>query len=142
MKVLKFLKLNETAKIPTFAHTDDAAFDIYSNTETNLKVGEIKAIETGIASEIPNGHYVSLEGRSGLAFKNGIGILGGIIDAGYRGEWKVILINLGKEDVVLEKGERIAQGIIHKLENIKIEEAEMLSDSTRGSGGFGSTGRK
>lgn len=142
MKVLKFQKLKDDAKIPTFAHVEDAAFDIYSSEEVTLKMGEVRAIETGISSEIPEGHYVSFEGRSGLAYKNGIAVLGGIIDAGYRGEWKVILVNLGQGDLLLEKGERIAQGILHKLEKFKIEETKVLSDSSRGVGGFGSTGRK
>ncbi|HTK03349.1 MAG TPA: dUTP diphosphatase [Alphaproteobacteria bacterium] len=139
---LKFQLLNANAKLPSFAHEDDAAFDIYSSESVILKKKEFKAIETGIASEIPVGFYVSFEGRSGLAVRNGIAVLGGIIDAGYRGEWKVILINLGSENLKIEKGDRIAQGIIHKLEKVKISESKSLSSSERGINGFGSTGKK
>jgi dUTP pyrophosphatase len=139
---LKFQLLSSDATLPAYAHDDDAAFDIYSSESLILKKGEFKPVSTSVSSEIPKGYYVSIRGRSGLAFNNGIDVLAGVIDAGYRGEWKVIIANLGREDLKIGKGERIAQGILTELPKVKIVEVKKLSDSKRGKKGFGSTGKK
>lgn len=141
MKVLKFQLLNKSAKLPEFAHNDDAGFDIFSNENVILRKGKVYGISTGISSEIPKGYYVSVRDKSGLAINNGIHTLGGVFDAGYRGEWKIILVNLGKEDFEIEKGNKIAQGILTKLVETNIVVVKTLKFSKRGKGGFGSTGK-
>lgn len=139
-KILKFKLLNKDSTLPFFDHADDAGFGIYSNEEKVLKPMEFVGISTGISSEIPRDHFVSLRDRSSMAIK-GLHVMGGVIDAGYRGEWKVIIINLGKENYKILKGDKIAQGILQKLEKYKIIKTLNLSETKRGSGGFGSTGR-
>ena len=139
---IKFVLLNKDAQIPIYAHDDDAAFDIYSSESLILKKGDYKAISTGISSEIPKGYFVSLRDRSGLAFNLGLHILGGVIDSGYRGEWKVIIANLGKKNYKFEKGERIAQGILQLAPHAKLIKSKKLSLTLRGKSGFGSTGKK
>lgn len=139
-KVLKFQLLNKFAKLPQFDHADDAGFGIYSSEERILKNFEYYAISTGISSEIPNGHFVSFRDRSSMAIK-GLHVMGGVIDAGYRGEWKIIMINLSGSDYKIEIGDKIAQGILQKLEKFEIKKVKTLSETKRGAGGFGSTGR-
>lgn len=138
--VLKFKKLHDLAVIPSYAHTDDAGFGIYSIEEKVLKPMEYYAVATGISSEIPKNYFVSFRDRSSLAIK-GLHVMGGVIDSGYRGEWKVIMINLSGEDYKIEVGDKIAQGILQNAKQPKIEIVEDLSDTSRGLGGFGSTGR-
>lgn len=109
-----------------------------------LKPGDIELIPTGFCYEIPVGYEVQVRPRSGLAAKHGVTVLNtpGTIDADYRGEVKVILINHSKEDFVISRGERIAQAVPAKVEvHMDFEEAEELSDTDRGAGGFGHTGR-
>jgi len=139
--VLKFKLLSKNAKLPFYAHDDDAAFDICSTLSGVLKKGECKSFPAGLASEFPSGWFVSVRGRGGLA-KEGIDVLGGVVDAGYRGEWQIILANVGKKTYKIQKGERIAQGILQPAPRAKIVEVEKLSESRRGEKGFGSTGRK
>lgn len=141
MKVLKFLLLDNSAKLPEFAHDDDAGFDIFSNENITIPKGKIYGVSTGVSSEIPKGCYVSIRDKSGLAINDGIHVMGGVIDAGYRGEWKVILINLGKKSFKVEKGNKIAQGILEELVKTKITKTTILKSSKRGKGGFGSTGK-
>ncbi len=137
---LKFKKLQETAIVPSYAHSDDAGFGIYSTEEKILKPMEYYAVATGISSEIPNDYFVSIRDRSSMAVK-GLHVMGGVIDAGFRGEWKVIVINLGKTDYKIEVGDKIAQGVLQSAKQPKIEIVEDLSNTSRGEGGFGSTGR-
>lgn len=139
---VKFTLLDANAKIPSYAHDDDAGFDIYTNESFTLKKAEYKAISTGISSEIPKGFFVSFRGKSGLAFNFGLDVMGGVIDAGYRGEWKVIMVNLGKKSCKFEKGDKIAQGILQIVPHANITESKTLSTSKRGKDGFGSTGKK
>jgi dUTP pyrophosphatase len=141
MTVLKFKALNSKAIIPSYAHADDAGFGIYSVEEKVLKPMEYFAVATGVSSEIPNNYFVSIRDRSSMAIK-GIHVMGGVIDAGYRGEWKMIMINLSGNDYKIELGDKIAQGILQSAKQPKIEIVNDLSDSSRGTGGFGSTGRK
>jgi len=140
--IIKFVKLQKNAILPTYAHKDDAGFDIYVISSGRLKRGEKKTFSTGIASEIPKGWFVSVRDRSGLSVKHGIHVLAGVIDAGYRGEWLMTVINLGTKAYTIEKGERIAQGIIHLAPQAKLTEVKKISESKRGIKGFGSTGRK
>ena len=141
MKVLKFHLLNKLAKIPEYAHDNDAGFDIFSSEDCVIKKGKFYGVPTGISSEIPNGYFVSIRDKSGLAINSGIHVMGGVIDAGYRGEWKVILINFGNKDFEIKSGNKIAQGVFIKLEKTKIKEVRLLKKSERGKKGFGSTGK-
>lgn len=140
---LKFKLLSKSAELPEYKHTGDAAFDIYSSESLTIKSKDRGVVSTGIASEIPEGWFVSIRDRSGLAVNNGIHVLAGVIDSNYRGEWKVILANFGSEDFKIEKGDRIAQGVLHEVPNVKIIKVNNLSDNShRGDKGFGSSGKK
>jgi dUTP pyrophosphatase len=140
--VVKFILLNKGSKLPSYAHDDDAGMDIYSNESLILKKGEYRGISTGISSEIPKGYFISFRDKSGLAFNFGLHVMGGVIDAGYRGEWKVIIVNLGKKNYKFEKGDKIAQGVLQLAPQAKIVESKNLSETKRGKKGFGSTGKK
>jgi dUTP pyrophosphatase len=112
--VLKVKKLNKDAIIPAYHSVEAAGFDLHSIEDVILKPGERKLIKTGLAFEIEKGYEVQIRPRSGLAFKYGITVLNspGTIDSDYRGEIKVLLINLGENDFEIKKGERIAQAVI------------------------------
>ena len=132
--------------LPTYETTASAGVDLRANlTETiTLKSLERTLVKTGVFLEIPEGYEAQVRPRSGLALKKGVNVLNspGTIDADYRGEVGVILINLSNEDFVIENGERIAQLVFAKVEQAQWLEVETLSDTSRGEGGFGSTGVK
>ena len=140
---VKFLATNE---LPKYETPLSAGMDIRANidTEVELKPMERKLIPTGIFMEIPEGYECQVRPRSGLAIKKGITVLNspGTIDADYRGEVGVILINLSAENVVIEPAERIAQLVFAKVEQANWNVTEKLSETIRGTGGFGSTGLK
>ena len=140
---LKIKKLNEEAIIPAYQSEEAAGFDLHSIEDYVLKTGERKLINTGLAFEIEVGYEVQIRPRSGLAFKHGITVLNspGTIDSDYRGEIKVLLINLGSEDFEIKKGERIAQAVVAPAIQAEIVEVDELNDTKRGKGGFGSTGK-
>lgn len=139
---IKFQKLFIDAKIPTYAHPGDAGLDLYACEDIIIEPGKRHAVSLGFALEIPHGFVARILDRSGLAIKNGIHCLAGVVDAGYRGEYKVIMINLGEEAYTVEKGDRVAQMLIQPVEICDIEEVEELSNSERGEGGFGASGKK
>jgi dUTP pyrophosphatase len=128
--------------LPQYASADAAGLDITSAEELVLEPGARHAVATGFAIEIPPGFEVQVRPRSGLALKHGITCLNtpGTIDSDYRGEVKVILANLGQEVFAVRRGERIAQLVPAPVLRASFEEVAQLSDSERGSGGFGSTG--
>jgi dUTP pyrophosphatase len=140
---LKIKKLDENATIPTRAHESDAGLDLYS-IEENVTINPQSrlTIKTGISIEIPEGYYGRVAPKSGLASKQGIDVLAGVIDSSYRGEVKVILYNTNKDVGAWQvfKGDKIAQLIIEKHYNFPVEIVKELSDTERGDGGFGSTG--
>lgn len=139
---LKVKKLVPEAKLPDYIHADDAAMNLYTIDSYTLAPGERRIFKTGIAVAIPVGYAGLIWDRSGLANKSGLKRLGGVVDAGYRGDIGVGLINLSKEPVEILKGDKVAQMIIQKIEQPKMVESEVLPESaTRGEGGFGSTGR-
>ncbi len=138
---LKVLKLREDAKLPERKKEDDAGLDLYCIEDFEIEPNEIKAVSTGIAIEIPKGYFGLIKDRSGLSLK-GIHVLAGVIDSNYRGEVKVVLINLGKEKIKFEKYSRIAQLIIIPYLKVNVKEVEKLSESEREDKGFGSTGIK
>ena len=131
--------------LPEYATPASAGVDLRANLETSieLKAGETTIVPTGLFMEIPVGYEAQVRPRSGLAFKYGITVLNspGTIDADYRGEVKVLLVNLSKEDFIIEDGERIAQMVIARHEQAEWQMVEELTTTERGSGGFGSTGK-
>lgn len=131
--------------LPEYATPLSAGMDLRANIEQpeTLKPLERKLISTGIYIELPSGFEAQIRPRSGLAFKHGISIVNspGTIDADYRGEIKVILINLSNEEFVINDGERICQMVISKHERIEWQQVESLEDTDRGDGGFGHTGK-
>lgn len=139
---LKFKLLDKVAKLPQYACDTDAGFDIFSTEAVTIKKGERKILKTGLSSEIPKGWYVQFFDKSGVAAKLGLHALGGVIDSAYRGEWGVIMVNLGEEKVTIEKGDKIVQGVFLPITKPKIKEVKELSTKVDRGGGFGSTGRK
>lgn len=136
----KIKKLSPDATLPSKDNPADAGIDFYTNESYTLQPGERHMFSTGISAEFPEGYVALFWDRSGLGSK-GIHRLAGVIDSGYRGEWKVILINTTDEPYEIKKGDKIIQCILQKFEPAKIEEVEELSDATRGDKGFGSSGR-
>jgi dUTP pyrophosphatase len=135
----------EGLEMPFYATPGSVGMDLlYAGyEEVVLKPFERRLLPTGIAIELPEGYEAQVRPRSGLAIKHGITILNapGTIDSDYRGEIKVILINLGNEDFIIHRGDRIAQLVVAPVVRVQWEEAEELTESLRGSNGFGSTGR-
>ena len=133
----------EGLPLPTYATEHAAGLDITSAEELVLGAGERHAVATGFAIEIPHGYEVQVRPRSGLAIKHGITCLNtpGTIDSDYRGEVKVILINLGSEPFAIGRGERIAQLVPAPVLRAHFAEVHELAETARGAGGFGSTGR-
>lgn len=138
--LIKFQKVDAEAKIPIFAKTGDAGMDVYSNAEMTIMPGEITAIPTGVKMELPEGYAALVWDKSGIALKNGIKTMGGVLDAGFRGEVKIIMTNLSKDSFFIPKHTKVAQILIQKVECPKIEITEVLSESERGESAFGSTG--
>lgn len=141
---LKIKKLHPDAKLPEYAHgpDEDAGLDVRALEEVILEPGTPQLIPTGLALEIPPGYEVQIRPRSGLAFKHAITIPNApaTIDPGYRGEIKVIVLNLGRAAYEVKAGDRVAQMVLAKYESVEWEESD-LADSVRGHGGFGSSGR-
>lgn len=133
-------------ELPSYATGAAAGMDLRANIDSPivLKSLERTLVATGLFIELPVGYEAQIRPRSGLAFKNGLTVLNspGTIDADYRGEIKVILVNLSKEDFTINDGERVAQMVIAKHEQAEWQEVQALEESTRGEGGFGSTGKK
>ncbi|MGL5719329.1 MAG: dUTP diphosphatase [Alphaproteobacteria bacterium] len=134
-------KLDERAILPEYAHSGDSGADLFSLEQIVIPKGKWAKVGTGIALNIPEGYEVQIRGKSGLALNYGIGLVNGIgtIDQGYKGELAAILINHGAEDYVVKAGSKIAQMVLCPVVRATFLEAE-LSESSRGIGGFGSTG--
>ncbi len=137
---LSIKKLSPDAILPQYAHQGDAGLDFFSNENITILTNQRHAVATGIAMAIPFGHVGLLWDRSGLAAKQGITLLGGVIDASYRGEIKVIVYNSGSEPLVITKATKIAQMLIQQFQPCTIQEVQELPDTSRGDKGFGSTG--
>jgi dUTP pyrophosphatase len=137
-------RLDPRAQLPVRAHPGDAGFDLVAIEPQTLKPGERASIGTGIAIALPDGWGALVVPRSGLAAKHGIGVVNGpgLIDAGYRGEIRVLLINHDpSEPFHIEPGDRIAQLVLVAVPDVRVVDVEELPGSARGEGGFGSTGR-
>ena len=139
---LKIKKLDPTAQLPSYAHPGDAGLDLFALEAQAIAPGEAHLIRTGIALELPPGMEAQVRPRSGLALKHSITVLNspGTVDAGYRGEVGVVLIDHGRETFQVNAGMKIAQMVINAVVQTQVVEVASLSESARGAGGYGSTG--
>ncbi|NLW06885.1 MAG: dUTP diphosphatase [Clostridia bacterium] len=139
---LKVKLLNDRARLPEYAHPGDAGLDLFAAADKVLQPGESSLVPTGISIQLPPGTEAQIRPRSGLALKYQVTLLNtpGTIDAGYRGEIGVIMINHGRLPFKVETGMKIAQMVIKPVLSVKIEAVDELEESSRGTGGFGSTG--
>ena len=136
-------RLDADVPLPAYAHPGDAGADLVTTTDVTLKPGERALVGTGLAIALPDGFAAFVQPRSGLAAKHGVTIVNapGTVDAGYRGEIRVCLVNLDPSaEVTLQRGDRIAQLIVQRVEKARFVEVETLPGSARGDGGHGSTG--
>ena len=138
--VLKFKKLDEAAKEPTKAYIGDAGFDLYALERMYIPLYEWRVIRTGLAFEIPEGWHLQVHTRSSYG-KMGVRCHLGIIDSGYRNELMIIVHNGGREDFIVEKGSKFCQVVMLPVPIVHLQEVQTLSDSERGQGGFGSSGK-
>jgi dUTP pyrophosphatase len=141
MITVKIQKIKDNAVVPSYAHKGDAGVDLYSTEDYVLRPGNKILVSTGIKIALPIGYEAQVRPKSGLALKHGLSIVNtpGTIDAGYRGEVGVIVINHGQDEYKIEKGNKIAQMVFNKIEEVNFEESGDLDDTSRGEGGFGST---
>ncbi len=137
---IRVQRLDKSLELPKFAKEGDAAFDLRSAVDVVLHPLQKEIIPTGLKVAVPNGYAGLIWDRSSMAAKHSLRTMAGVLDAGYRGEIKVVMINLGKEPVEITKGMRIAQMLVQPVLNTEIEEVEELEETERGAGGFGSTG--
>ena len=136
---IRIKKIHRSAKIPAYAHAGDAGMDLFSCVEMTLAPGETRPVPTGIQMAIPQGYVGLVWDKSGISIM-GVHRLAGVVDAGYRGEVRVVMVNLGTEPFEIKPGMKIAQMLIQPVEAPTIVESESLDDTSRGAGGFGSTG--
>ncbi|WP_338452670.1 dUTP diphosphatase [Niallia oryzisoli] len=141
---VKIKRIHTDALLPLQANPGDAGMDLYSVETVMIPSGEARLIQTGIQIELPKGAEAQIRPRSGLALKHSVTVLNspGTIDEGYRGEIGVILINFGKEKFIVEKNMRIAQMVVQTVPSIQLIEVDELSQSVRGTSGFGASGTK
>ena len=139
---VKVLRTDPAAQLPVYAHPGDAGMDVRSIEDVTLSPGARALIHTGLVLMLPPNAEAQVRPRSGLALKHGVTVLNtpGTIDAGYRGEVGVILINLGTEPFVVEKGMKIAQLVVAPVAQAEVVEVSAVDATDRGAGGFGSTG--
>jgi dUTP pyrophosphatase len=140
---LNVMRLRPDAVLPAYAHPADAGLDLCAVVDLELPPGEARLVPTGISIELPPETEAQVRPRSGLALKHAVTVLNtpGTIDEGYRGEVGVILINHGRQPFQITAGMRIAQLVVQRRWHVEVVETTQLSDTSRGSGGFGSTGR-
>jgi dUTP pyrophosphatase len=140
---VSIVRLDPGLPLPAYAHPGDAGADLYAREDVTLGAGERRLVPTGIALALPEGYVALVHPRSGLAHRTGLSIVNapGTIDAGYRGEVQVCLVNLDPgTPIELKRGDRIAQLVVQRFETAGFVEVEALPDSSRGTGGYGSTG--
>src|SRR3989338_4815711 len=138
---IKIKRLKPNATLPTYAHPGDVGLDLYSLEDYELRPGERKIFDLGFALELPDGYAAIVKDKSSLPRNGGVHTLGGVFDAGYRGEDNVNLVNLGSEPYRVEPGHKIAQLLIVPIVRAELEPDDDLSETARGTGGFGSTGK-
>jgi len=136
---LKVKRIYREAKLPCYGHGGDAGLDLFSSVDCVLGAGDVKAVPTGIKVAIPQGHVGLIWDKSGISLKS-VHKLAGVIDAGYRGEVQVVMVNLSRQAYPIKKGMKIAQMLIQPIVEVRVVESDELDDTARGEGGFGSTG--
>jgi len=143
MQTVYFKKLNEDARIPEYQTENSVGIDFHSVENGSIDVGKFKVIGTGLAVQMTGNLELQVRSRSGLAAKSGVFIMNGIgtIDPDYRGEIKLILLNMGERTFTFKKGDRLAQGVFSEKPLIDIQEVDDLEETERGDGGLGSTGK-
>lgn len=137
---LKVKKIQVDAKVPHYSHKGDAGLDLFSSVDSVLNKGEVKPVPTGIQVAVPEGHVGLIWDKSGISLK-GVHRLAGVIDSGYRGEVRVVMVNFGEETFVIKKGMKVAQLLIQPVLDVEVVEADELEETSRGENGFGSTGK-
>ena len=140
---LPIKRLDPDLPLPAYARAGDAGLDLFAAEDVSLRPSERAAVPTGVAVAIPPGYAGFVQAKSGRALKEGLALVNapGLIDSGYRGEIKVIVVNLDRtSDIDIKRGEKIAQLVIQRVERVVLEEMDPLPETDRGSGGFGSTG--
>ncbi|QCW50848.1 dUTP diphosphatase [Nocardioides dongxiaopingii] len=140
---IQVLRLDPGLPLPAYAHPGDAGADLLTAVDVTLAPGERVLVPTGLAVALPEGYVALVHPRSGLAARHGLSVLNtpGTVDAGYRGEIKVLLVNLDpREPITLRRGDRIAQLVVQRVERAAFVEVDRLPGSARGAGGYGSTG--
>lgn len=141
MNTINVQLLTKDAIVPTKANYNDAGWDLYSTIDATIYAQQRMTVNTGIALEIPDNMAGLIWPRSGLSVKQGIDVLAGVVDAGYRGEIMVCLLNTGDKTVRINRGDRIAQIIFQEVPLVVMHKQEALGSSQRGDNGFGSTGK-
>jgi dUTP pyrophosphatase len=136
---LKVKRIHPMAKLPSYGHPGDAGLDLFACEDVVLGPGEVKAVPTGLQMAIPSGYVGLIWDKSGISLR-GIHRMAGVVDAGYRGEVRIVMVNLGREPYAITPGMKIAQMLIQPVHEVAVREADALDDSARGDGGFGSTG--
>lgn len=136
---LRVRRIHPEAKLPAYSHPGDAGLDLFSVVDRELRPGEVFAVPTGIQVAIPAGYVGLVWDKSGISLR-GVHRLAGVVDSGYRGEVQVVMINLGATSFAVKKGMKIAQLLVQPVATLSVVEVEALDDSSRGEGGFGSTG--
>lgn len=137
---IKIKRIQENAKLPAYSHSGDAGLDLFSSVDLVLGAGKVMPVSTGIKMAIPPGYVGLIWDKSGISLE-GVHRLAGVVDSGYRGEVRVVMINLGDAPFSIEKGMKIAQMLIQPVNSVEVTEVEELEDTTRGEDGFGSTGK-
>ena len=137
---IKIKKLKENAKLPKYHHPGDVGMDLYAMETVTVKPGEHYRFWHGFALEFPEG-YGAIVMDKGSISKAGLNHMGGVFDAGYRGEYNTLLVNLSEKSYTFEEGDKVAQLLILPIERVELEEVSELNESARGEGKFGSTGR-
>ncbi|MGB7297625.1 MAG: dUTP diphosphatase [Candidatus Aminicenantales bacterium] len=139
---LRVKRISAGARLPVYGHPGDAGMDLFAAEEIMIGGGEVKAVPTGIKMAIPGGYVGLIWDKSGISLQ-GVHRLAGVVDAGYRGEVKVVMVNLGKTPYVFKQGQKVAQMLIQPVQAVEIVDvgADELDETQRGEGGFGSTGQ-
>jgi dUTP pyrophosphatase len=136
---LRVKRIHPEAKVPVYGHPGDAGLDLFSVADRELRPGEVFAVPTGIQVAVPAGHVGLVWDKSGISLQ-GVHRLAGVVDSGYRGEVRVVMINLGAGPFAVKKGMKIAQMLVQPVAAVAVVEADSLDGTPRGEGGFGSTG--
>jgi len=136
---LRVKRIHPEAKLPVYGHSGDAGLDLFSVVDRELAPGEVFAVPTGIQLAVPAGHVGLVWDKSGISLKS-VHRLAGVVDSGYRGEVQVVMINLGAVPFAVRKGMKIAQMLVQPVAAVSVIECEALDGTSRGEGGFGSTG--